>query len=211
MKKIASPFALPGSAVLLLALLFSGCSIGPAETNRTRTYLLNPNISIENVPANPGRSVAVTLLVSTPRAQPGFDTARMAYLLRLNEVNYFAVNRWVDTPARMLARPLTQAMEKTGLWRAVVQAPSTARTDYRLDCDNLALEQQFFTNPSRVRITLRAQLVELKGQKVMAAREFEVFETAASEDAYGGVIAADKAAAALLQQLAAWVATVITE
>ena len=211
MKKIARPFALPGSAVLLLALLFSGCSIGPAETNRTHTYLLNPNISIENVPANPGRSVAVTLLVSTPRAQPGFDTAGMAYLLRLNEVNYFAVNRWVDTPARMLARPLTKAMEKTGLWRAVVQAPSTARTDYRLDCDNLALEQQFFTNPSRVRITLRAQLVELKGRKVVAAREFEVSETAASEDAYGGVIAADKAAATLLQQLAAWVATVITE
>jgi cholesterol transport system auxiliary component len=197
--------------VLLLALVFSGCSIGPAEINPARTYLLNPNISIEKISINPGRSDAATLLISTPKARPGFDTARMAYLLRPNEVHYFAVNRWVDAPARMLARPITQAMEATGLWRAVVQAPNTARTDYRLDCDNLTLEQQFFANPSRVRIALRAQLVELKRRQVIAAREFEVFETAASEDAYGGVIAADKAVAKLLQQLAAWMVTVMSQ
>ena len=211
MKKIANPFAVSSLAVLLLAPVFGGCSIGPAETNPARTYLLNPSISIEKVSANPARSDAATLLISTLRAQPGFDTARMAYLLRPNELNYYAVNRWVDAPPRMLARPLTQAMEATGLWRAVVQAPNTARIDYRLDCDNLALEQQFFSNPSRVRIALRAQLVELKARKVLAAREFEVFETAASDDAYGGVIAADKALAKLLQQLAVWVGTVMSE
>jgi cholesterol transport system auxiliary component len=208
---MANPIGIAGAALLLLALTICGCSIGPAETVAARAYLLNPNISIEKVPANPGRSDAATLLISTPKAQPGFDTARMAYLLRPNEVNYFAVNRWVDAPARMLARPLTQAMEATGLWRAVVQAPTTARTDYRLDCENLALEQQFFSNPSRVRVALRAQLVELKSRQIIAAREFEVFETAASEDAYGGVIAADKAVAMLLQQLAAWVSTVMSE
>ena len=211
MRKIANPFAVSSLAVLLLALVFSGCSIGPAETNPARTYLLNPNISIEKRSANTARGDAATLLISTPRARPGFDTARMAYMLRPNEMNYYAVNRWVDAPARMLARPLAQAMEETGLWRAVVQAPNTARTDYRLDCDNLALEQQFFSIPSRVRIALRAQLVELKARKVLAAREFEVFETAVSEDAYGGVIAADKAVAKLLQQLAAWVSTVMSE
>ena len=211
MRRLANPIGIAGAALLLLALTICGCSIKPAETVAARAYLLNPNISIDKVPANPGRSDAATLLISTPKAQPGFDSARMAYLLRPNEVNYFAVNRWVDAPARMLARPLTQAMEGTGLWRAVVQAPTTARTDYRLDCENLALEQQFFSNPSRVRVALRAQLVELKSRQIIAAREFEVFETAASEDAYGGVIATDKAVATLLQQLAAWVSTVMSE
>ncbi|HEY7559526.1 MAG TPA: ABC-type transport auxiliary lipoprotein family protein [Candidatus Binatia bacterium] len=211
MRKIANPVAVSSLAALLLALVFGGCSIGPAETNPARTYFLNPSISIEKLSANRERSDAATLLISTPRGQPGFDTARMAYLLRPNEVHYYAVNRWVDAPARMLARPLTQAMEETGLWRAVVQAPNTARTDYRLDCDNLSLEQQFFSNPSRVRIALRAQLVELKGRQIIAAREFEVFESASSEDSYGGVIAADKAVATLLQQLAAWLVTVMSE
>jgi cholesterol transport system auxiliary component len=62
-----------------------------------------------------------------------------------------------------------------------------------------------------VRIALRAQLVELKGRQIIAAREFEVFESASSEDSYGGVIAADKAVATLLQQLAAWLVTVMSE
>jgi cholesterol transport system auxiliary component len=191
--------------------VFSGCSIGPAERNPENVYTLGPTVSIKRLSANLGRTDPATLLIGTPRSQPGFDTPRMAYLLRPHEVKYYAVNRWVDAPSRMLVRPLTQAMEGTGLWRAVVQAPSTVRTDYRLDCDNLVLEQQFFSNPSRVRMALRAQLVELKRRQIIAAREFEVFETAATEDAYGGVIAADQAAAKLLQQLAAWATTVMSE
>jgi cholesterol transport system auxiliary component len=208
---MAKSAGVSSAARLLLALTIWGCSIGPPATDATRAYLLNPNISMAKIFIGPPGTNSGTLLISIPRAQPGFDTPRMAYLLRPYELNYYAVNRWVDAPARMLVRPLTQAMEGTGLWRAVVQAPSTARTDYRLDCDNLALEQQFFPNPSRVRIALRAQLVELKGQRIIAAREFEVFETAASEDAYGGVSAADKALAELLRQLAAWVGAVMIE
>ena len=34
---------------------------------------------------------------------------------------------------------------------------------YRLDCDNLVSEQQFFSNPSRVRQALRAQIVKTMG------------------------------------------------
>jgi cholesterol transport system auxiliary component len=211
MSKLANSVAASRGAVFLLALVFSACSIGPAERNPENVYKLDPKVVIERLSANLGRADLATLLISTPRSQPGFDTPRMAYLPRPHEVKYYAVNRWIDTPSRMLLLPLTQAMEGTGLWRAVVQAPSTVRTDYRLDCENLVLEQQFFSNPSRVRIALRAQLVELKRRQIIAAREFEVFETAAAENAYGGVIAADQAAAKLLQQIAAWANTVMSE
>jgi cholesterol transport system auxiliary component len=208
---MANSAGLSTSACLVLALTLCCCSIAPPATDATRAYLLNPTVSFAKNTVDPANADNGTLLISMPRAQPGFDTPRMAYLLRPYELDYYAVNRWVDAPARMLVRPLTQAMEGTGLWRAVVQTPNTARSDYRLDCDNLALEQQFFSNPSRVRIALRAQLVELKGRRIIAARDFEVFESAASEDAYGGVTAADKALAALLQQLAAWLGAVMNE
>ena len=108
----------------------------------------------------------------------------------------------------MLAPLLAQAMERTGLWRVVVQTPSTVRADYRLDCENLVLEQEFFSL-SRVRLALHAQLIDVKRQSVMDARDFEVFEDAPSDDAYGGVTAANRAVAKLLGELAEWTGAVM--
>jgi len=197
--------------LLMFLLSLQGCSFGPAEQSAPHTYLLNPNIAVKRLPANPARTAPPTLLVSAPRAQAGFDTPRMAYLLRPHEVSYYAVNHWVDTPSRMLLRLLAESMESTGLWRAVVQAPSTIRTEYRLDCDNLVLEQQFFWTPSRVRLALRAQMIDMNRQDVMSAHDFEVFEDAPSDDAYGGVVAANRAVAKLLGELAAWTGASIDE
>jgi cholesterol transport system auxiliary component len=198
------------AACCLIAVAVYGCTIGPAEITPARTYLLNPEISVRKTIADGAAGNHSTLLISVPKAQPGFDTARMAYLLRPHELNYYAFNQWVDTPGRMLLRLITQAMEAAGLWRAVVQAPSPLRADYRLDCDNLVIEQQFFS-PSRVRLGLRVQLVDIKRQIVMGVRNFEVFESSPSEDAYGGVIAANRASAKLLAELTDWIAVVMDE
>ena len=109
-----------------------------------------------------------------------------------------------------MLRLLAEAMEATARWRAVVQAPSPIRAEHRLDCDSLVLEQQFFSR-GRVRLGLRAQLLDIKRQSVMGVRNFEVFEDSPSEDAYGGVVAANKASAKLLEELSHWVATVMDE
>lgn len=208
MRKMSNSLRRVFVVVCLLALY--GCSIGPADRRASHTYLLNPEFSFKNFSTTTGRTDPATLLVSVPKAQPGFDTPRMVYLLRPYEVSYYAFNQWADTPSRMVAALLAQAMEMTGLWRAVVQAPSTVRAEYRLDCDNLVLEQQFFST-SRVRLALRAQLIDVKRQSVMDARDFEVFEDAPSHDAYGGVIAANRATARLLAGLVGWAAAIMDE
>jgi cholesterol transport system auxiliary component len=211
MRKLANSPRITRMVPFLLAIVLDGCSLGPAERSAPHTYLLTPEISFKNTAANPAGTAGATLLVSPPRAQPGFDTARMAYLLRPHEVSYYVLNQWADAPGRMLMRLLVQTIERTHLWRAVVQAPSPVLADYRLDCDNLVLEQQFFSHPSRVRLALRGQLIDVKRQSVMGTRDFETFEAAPSDDAYGGVIAANRATATLLQQLAVWLSTVMSD
>jgi len=206
MSTLSSSFR--GLFIVVSLLALYGCSIGPANRNAPHTYLLDPKLSITSFARNQEPAVSTTLLVSAPRAQPALDTARMAYLLRPHEVSYYAFNQWADTPSRMLAPLLAQAMERTGLWRVVVQTPSTVRADYRLDCENLVLEQEFFSL-SRVRLALHAQLIDVKRQSVMDARDFEVFEDAPSDDAYGGVTAANRAVAKLLGELAEWTGAVM--
>jgi cholesterol transport system auxiliary component len=199
--------------VVTLAFVFfiSGCVLGPTEPSPVRTYFLNPEISLGNPGANGARGSAAVLLITQPKAQPGFDTARMAYLLRPYEVNYYAVNQWADTPARMLNRVMAENLDKTGLWRAVVQTPGIVPADYRLDSDSLVLEQQFVAHPSRVRLALRAQFVATRKQAILATRYFEEIEAAPSDDPYGGVLAANRAAAKLITELAHWLGAVMKD
>jgi cholesterol transport system auxiliary component len=191
-------------AAFTLVTLIGACSLGPKENTPSHAYFLKPEISWKNPHAFGERIAHSVLLITQPKAQAGFDTALMAYLLRPYEVNYYAFNQWADTPARMLQRVIVENLDKTGLWSAVLQTAGAVPAQYRLDCDNLVLEQQFFTNPSRVRLALRAQLTDVRKQSILATRSFEVFENAASDDAYGGVIAANHASAKLITEMAEW-------
>lgn len=206
---------MPGSSkiprILSLALfvLISACVLGPNETNAPRSYFLNPEVSWKD-PHGYSESIdPAVLLITLPKAQAGFDTARMAYVLRPYEVNYYAYNQWADTPARLLLRIMVENLDKTGQWSAVLQAASSVRAQYRLDCDNLVLEQQFLSRPSRVRLALRAQIVDLKKSEILATQYFELFEVAPSDDAYGGVQAANHASAKFLTELTAWLDKVL--
>jgi cholesterol transport system auxiliary component len=187
------------SAAAACLVLVAGCAgMLATEVEAPATYLLDAR------PADPRERPPrdLVLAISLPRARAGYDTAQIAYVRRPYELEYFAKSRWVDTPMRMLAPLLTRALEQSGGFRAVVQAPSGVPADLRLDTELVRLQQDFRTQPSRVELALRAQLVDARSRRVLAEMEFEEVEAAPSEDAYGGVIAANRALARLLTRLA---------
>ncbi len=149
---------------------------------------------------------APTLTVNPPRAAAGFDSSRIIYVRERHQLEYFAHSEWVDPPARMLAPLLVAAIESTGAFRAVVLTPSAAGGDLRLDTEIIGLQHEFTTQRSRVRFTLRAYLVDDKTRRVLAARQFDAAIPAASDDPYGGVVAANRAVQTVLEDLAAFCA-----
>jgi cholesterol transport system auxiliary component len=196
-------YRLTGVGIVSLAL--AGCLSLPREERPIQTFILSLDSSAGGTAIPEVRLGAGILVVNAPVAQPGFDTTRMAYTQRLYEVSYYATHQWADSPARMLAPLLVRSLETTGLWRAVVSVPTAVRGDYRLDISSLVLQQEFLTQPSRTHVLLRAQLVEMKEQRVMGARTFEALEPAPSDDAYGGVLAANHAVAKVLQAVEDWI------
>ncbi|MGP1678586.1 MAG: ABC-type transport auxiliary lipoprotein family protein [Burkholderiales bacterium] len=151
-------------------------------------------------------SAAPTLIIDPPHAAAGFDSPRIIYVRETHKLEYFAHSEWVDPPARMLAPLLVAAIEHTGAFRAVVLTPSAASGELRLDTEIIRLQHEFGSPPSRVRFTLRAYLVEDKTRRVLAWREFEAVVPAASENPYGGVVAANRAVQTVLEELAAFCA-----
>ena len=185
--------------VLTSVLLLAGCTGLTAQPVTSQTiYVLEAQRATK--PAQIKHDIV--LAVSEPQTRPGFDTPQMAYVQQPHELNYFVTSRWADTPARMLEPLLVQAMEQAGSFRAVVQRPGAVPADVRLDTELIRLQQDFVTRPSRVQLTLRAQLIDVRGQKVLAVKQFDESENAASENAYGGVTAANRAVQRMLDQLA---------
>ena len=149
-------------------------------------------------------SAAPTLLVSPPRAAAGFDSQRIIYMRDTYKLDYFAHSEWIDTPARMLTPAIVAAVENSNAFRAVVQTPSAAAGDLRLDTEILRLQHNFTESPSRVRFTLRAYVVDSATRRVLATREFDESVAAASEDPYGGVVAANRAVQIGMEKLASF-------
>jgi len=189
-----------------VALLAACTALQPPESDHTSTYVLEANPAA----GAPRPKRDLVLEVSAPRARPGFDTPQMAYTLRANALEYFAKNRWADTPARMLAPLLAQALDHSGGFRAVVQAPSLAAANLRLDSELVRLQQDFGAKPSRVQLTVRAQLIDVDTRRVLASAQFDETEAAPSDDPYGGVIAANRALGRLLERITEFCAETAT-
>jgi len=185
-------------AGLAAAALLAACTaLQPPEPDRANTYVLE----LVRAPAAQLPKRDLVLEVAAPRARAVFDTPLMAYTRRPSALEYFARNRWADTPARMLAPLLAQALERSGGFRAVVQAPSAALADLRLDTELVRLQQDFAVRPSQVQLSLRAQLIDAGTRRVLASAEFDETEAAAGDDPYGGVVAANRALGRLLERL----------
>lgn len=188
-----TPYGL--AAVLLLA----GCTGLPApETVSPNIYVLEAQPAIKVAPTRRN----LVLAISTPRSRPGFDTPQIAYVKQPHELNYFVTSRWAAPPVRMLEPLLLQALGQTESFRAVVPTAGAVPADVILDVELIRLQHNFQTRPSRVQLALRAQLIDVRGKRVLAVKQFDETENAASDDAYGGVTAANRLVQRVLDQLA---------
>ena len=197
--------------LLMLGLVgLSGCgSLLPKAPIQPTLYVLD-GVSINspaavNSSANAAKkpsSNALTLTVSTPTAAAGFSGTHIVYQRNVHELERFALNQWVDTPVQMLAPLIVREAESSGAFRSVVRGSTAAISDFRLDTELVRLQQEFTTNPSRTRLTLRAVLVNTATRRVVASREFDASVAAPSEDPRGGVVAANEVANRVLAELA---------
>jgi len=191
------------AASLALSLACGCAALNPTSGSHPNYYSLDGAAAEAAPPARASMpSAAPTLVVSPPYAAAGFDSLRILYVRQAHTLEYYAHSEWVDTPARMLAPLIVAAVARSGAFGAVVLTPSIASGDLQLDAEVTRLQHEFLGNPSHVRFTLRATLLDSATRRVIAEREFEAAAAAPSEDPYGGVIAANQAVRSVLASLA---------
>lgn len=196
-----------GLATLALTLVGCGSLLSTATSQPSFYALAGFPAESPAAPWPTGRSnTGPTLMVAPPHAASGFDSPRIIYVREAYKLEYFAHSEWVDTPARMVALLIVAAVERSGAFRAVAPMPHGAVGELRLDTEIIRLQHDVGSQPSRVRFTLRAYLVDNRTRRVLDWREFDTSVVAASDDPQGGVVAANHAVQAALQQLAGFCA-----
>ena len=191
-------------AVLVLSLLAGCAMLLPPATPQPTYYGLEAaapeGSAVARVPAGTGAPL-LTLEVERPTAAASYDTNRIVYLRSHFEPEYFAYSRWVDTPARMLSPLLISAVAASGAFGAVISAPNAATSDLWLGTEILLLQQVFGGRQSSVQFILRANFVDSATRRVLVSRELSATVASASEDPHGGVVAANAAVRAVLDEL----------
>ena len=196
--------------LILVELLFqTGCTttILQSSSSSVATYLLD--VQVDHLPTV--KTTGKVLLVSQPKAQPGYTTRNIVYTKTPLTLSFYSKSEWADTPAQMLIPLIVRAVEKSGAFRAVLTAPGQAIGDLRLETDIVRLQHEFFEQPSQVRLLLRAKLFDAQTREVLATRLFEAVKPAPSENAYGGVQAANEAVRQVLEKMIIFIIDALTQ
>lgn len=201
--------ALRLSAIGLAATILAGCSaLLPANSPTPLRYSFdNAQPIIPN--ASRPKSTAPTLILNMPHAAAGFDSDKIIYVRQQHQLDHFQKSLWVDTPANMLAPLITAALERSGQFNAVLQSPTSGAGQLRLDVEIVRLQQEFFSVPSKVHFTLRAHLLDAETHRIVAWRDFDVLVPSASEDTYGGIVAANNAVRSVVTELVSFCAQAV--
>jgi ABC-type uncharacterized transport system auxiliary subunit len=142
------------------------------------------------------------LVVFPPRSRPLYNTVRMAYTARADEVDYFSSYEWGETPAQMLHPLLLATFRDLRLFRTVVAPPHAGRFAWGLRTDVRELVADFTEQPPAVRLTLDLELIEGDTGWTLAQREIQVREPLRRDAPEEVVRAANEATARALRQAA---------
>lgn len=184
--------------VLGILLVLAGCTLPQDSSPPQQAYLLEVGAF---TPPPARRSSNKILLVTVSKEAAGFDSNRIAYTREPPKLDYYKDSVWSDTPAKMLLPILVRAFEGSSAFKAVVSPPSPVLANLRVDVDVIRLQQEFMTAPSRVRLTVRTKVVEMKSGHVLETRLFEAVEPAPSENAAGAARAANAAVQKILSEV----------
>ena len=189
-----------GVAVALTGLL-AGC--GGLGTRPAHRYFVLETAPSRLVPGALQRDAV--LLVAPTTASSFYDTQEIAYSRRSGERAYYQLSSWTEPPNRGLAGLLAARIAAGGALRGAVESTSL-RGGLLLRTHLVELYHDAAASPGMARATLRAELSDPAGRKLLGQRIFSAAAPVSTYDAAGAVQGFGLALGQLLDEVAAWAA-----
>lgn len=185
---------------LLMAMLLTACAL-PERAPAPLRYDFGPPAM---VPSAATSSAPRPVLALRVQASPALDSPAMLYRLGYadaQQLRAYSQSRWAMVPAELVQQRLRE-----GLGRQFVLPPGDVAP--RLLLIELDEFSQLFSSPEQSAglLRLRATLLQRTagGEQLLAQRELQLQQPAASADAAGGVRALGAATDAAVTELVQW-------
>lgn len=187
--------------IVAAACVLAGCvSSGPREAQR---YYVLEDAGASSAKAEAARSA--TLLLAPPAVSSFYDTQGIAYSRAPGTRAYYQYHSWTEPPGHRIGELLAARLERSGAFRTVASVTSTVRGDLVLSIYLAELYHDVASAPGSARVSLTAELTDPARRALVARRSFSASAPAATYDAPGAVQAFNRALAALLDEVTAWV------
>lgn len=186
--------------ILLLPMLLHCINVSGQRDEPIQTYVFE----VDQPATTRSNSSGPVLMIANVRAETGVGTNAIIYVERSYEIRQYSRSQWAERPDRMLRSLLLNAFERSGEFGAIVGIGYGSMADLRLDTDLIQLQHEHFEEPSQARVRIRAQLIDLESQEIVATRTFEEVESAQSDDPYGGVVAINAALSRMIDDIVAF-------
>lgn len=190
------------SFVFSLSLLLFGCSLSPIPQQPVKRYTIAP---MHYALLKKRVASSATVLVGRIAANPGYDSTKMIYVNVPFRLRAYANNMWVAPPAQLLHLVLVNALREQHFFHAVVSPPFIGATTYSVAVRLLDIQQEFLQPSSNVHLALQVEVMRVQDNRVLAQHVFQIAVPALGNDPYSGVLAINKAAQQLTQQIAKYV------
>ncbi len=186
--------------LLCLALSQVSClNLGATPSHDIKNYQLQATaIAPIAIP-----KTAKTLAVKEGFIAPANRGLSMVYQLNAYQVNYFVESRWQTLPSSMITAALSEALQNSGLFTAVVLTPPfVGPIDQTVTVNLLELRQVFDATKQHSVIHLRVQLVVTNGVtgKLEAVNNFSA-HVPSDPNPIAGVKAANQALQHVLPEM----------
>jgi cholesterol transport system auxiliary component len=112
---------------------------------------------------------------------------------------------WTERPSRRITELLVMRLERERLFKTVATAVSGVQGNLILNTHLMEFYHDAESSPSRVRITMTAELMDPVARVLLARRIFDQSAPARTDDAPGAVQAFGDAISAILDDICAWV------
>jgi len=184
---------------LLLAVAMSGCALA-VNGAPPQTYDL---VAIEVEPFR-GQPLPVQLVVRTPTAVRALNTERILVRPAHERISYYPDAAWSDRLPRLVRARMSEALEDSGHFKAVVTEDDRVTASYSLQIAIRAFEMSVNGKPPEGRVSLSAKIVDERAGKVVASRRFESRARAKSDSVGEGVAAITTAFHDVSRELMRW-------
>ncbi|MFC4350198.1 ABC-type transport auxiliary lipoprotein family protein [Fodinicurvata halophila] len=192
-----------GAGLLGGAGLLAGCGslIQSVERDAPRLYRLSPEVKL---PSDLPR-VDWHLVVADVESSSALDSLRIQLLQSPLQVEYFARANWTSRLPEMIAKQMLIAFENSGKVLNVGRESMVGSPDYRLRTEVRDFQAEYFDGaPPVIHVNLAQRLIDLRGNSVVAVKQFQAREEADRDSMDEIVRTFDRAFGKVLGEIVAW-------